>query len=98
VDKAAVVLDSVFRFMNVIIQAAAAMVKRAVLMILPVVVAVVGVQGAVEKEAVVLYRDVILVIVILMAVKVNLNVLMILPVVVAVVGVMELVVRPEVVH
>ena len=29
------VLDSVIRFMNVIIQAAAAMVKRAVLMILP---------------------------------------------------------------
>jgi len=98
VEKAAVVLDSVIRFMNVIIQAAAAMVKRAVLMILPVVVAVVGVQGAVEKEAVVLYRDVILVIVILMAVKVNLNVRMILLAVNVVVGAMELVERPEVVH
>ena len=73
------VLDSVIRFMYVIIQAAAATAIQDVLVILPAAAAEDGQHGAVEKEAVVLYRDVILVIVILMAVKVNLNVSMILP-------------------
>ena len=83
------VLDSVLSVMNAIFPAAAGMVKRVVLMILPVAVVAVGVRGAVEKGTVVLYKDVTPGIVILMVVKVNLNVRMILPVANVVVGVME---------
>ena len=95
--KAVAVPQSAFLVMNVTIQAVVGMETQSVIMILPVVVAVVGAPGVAGKEAVVLYRDVILGIVILMGVKVNLNVRMILLAVNVVVGAMELVVRPEVV-
>jgi len=97
VVKAVAVPQSAFLVMNVTIQAVVGMETQSVIMILPVVVAVVGAPGVAGKEAVVLYRDVILGIVILMGVKVNLNVRMILLAVNVVVGAMELVVRPEVV-